>query len=324
VKTGVRIAGSVVLLAVLAWRVDLAGIALALAGVRWGWWLAAALCLLAAQLVSAVRWRQLARPMGFDATRGEFTSLYFVGNFFNLLLPTSVGGDVLRAWYLDNGSGRRWPAFVTVLADRLSGLFVLMVLACVAALLVPLPPLVRGWALLAGVVAAAGLAAFVFFPRRIESAEGWRAKLAPLADAVAVYRRRPALLAGATALAVVVQVANVVVGVFLAWALGLDVPAGYFFVLVPLVTLLTLAPVSLSGMGVREGGTVLLLAPWGVPAEPAVTLALLWFAVFVTAGLVGAGCYLFGRFPRYEEGCHDAAIGRDPGQGRVRQSGAAA
>ncbi len=92
----------------------------------------------------------------------------------------------------------------------------------------------------------------------------------------------------------------------------------------PLVSLLTLAPISLNGMGVREGGLVVLLAPLGVAAEEAVTLGLLWMSVFVAAGLVGAGFYLFGRFPRYEVRSDGEPVGGHPDQGRARQSRPAA
>src|SRR5207253_2317310 len=94
--------------------------------------------LLLAQVASAARWRLLARPLGFHSPLGAFIRFYFVGMFFNLLLPTSVGGDVVRAWYLDGGSGRRMPAFLSVLVDRLSGLLILLSLACVADIFCPI------------------------------------------------------------------------------------------------------------------------------------------------------------------------------------------
>ena len=56
-------------------------------------------------------------------------------------------------------------------------------------------------------------------------------------------------------------------------------PPAYYGVLVPLVSLLTLLPISLNGMGLRELATVVLLAPLGVGAAEAVTLAVLSFAV---------------------------------------------
>jgi hypothetical protein len=89
------------------------------------------------------------------------------------------------------------------------------------------------------------------------------------------------------------------------------------------VALLTLLPVSLNGMGVREAGMILFLRPAGVPAGTAVTVAFLWFCGQTAAGLAGAGAYLFGQFPRPEVR-HDDAVGDHPGQGRAGQPRAAA
>src|SRR5262249_32503790 len=99
-------------------------------------------------------------------------------------------------------------------------------------------------------------------------------------------------------LSVFVQAANVVLVWLLGLAIGLSVPAGYYWIMVPMVTLLTMIPVSLNGMGVREGGTALFLAPLGVSEGTAISLAFLWFAVFTVTSLFGGGLYLFGSFPR--------------------------
>src|SRR5206468_4402263 len=120
-----------------------------------------------------------------------------------------------------------------------------------------------------------------------ENLTGWRQRRREMAEAVDVYRRSPGLLGSATLLSLVVQLLNVLLVWCLAGAVGAAVPLGFCFVLMPVVTLLTLAPVSVNGVGVREGGTLLLLRPLGVPDEQAVALSLLWFSVFLTAGLTG-------------------------------------
>jgi hypothetical protein len=106
-------------------------------------------------------------------------------------------------------------------------------------------------------------------------------------------------------------------------ALNLDVPWAVYGVAAPMVSLLTLLPVSLNGMGVREAGMVVFLAPAGVSAGAAVTVAFLWFCVQTAAGLLGAGVYLAGRFPRPEVR-DDDALGDRAGQGRAGQRRAAA
>lgn len=304
----VRLLVSAGLLGLLAWRADWGQVAAAVARLHLGWAAAALAAYLLTQLVSASRWRLLARPLGFDHSRRHFAGMFYVGMYFNLFLPTSVGGDVVRAWFL-GGPGRRGAAMISVLTDRGSGLLVLLALACVATLLSPdpVPPEIQFSvaALVAGaVLGLAGLYVLGKLTRRWRDSQsdgpGWvrkvRALLAAAAEAWWVYRRRPGLAVGATLLSVVVQAANVVVVGLLDRALGVGVPLSYYAIAVPLVSLVTLLPVSLNGMGVREAAMGLLLAPAGVTGTLAGSLAFLWFLVMAAAGLVGGGVYLLGRF----------------------------
>jgi hypothetical protein len=293
-------------------------------------WLAALGLLLAAQAVSALRWKLLAGALGFERPWRQLTGMYFIGMYFNLLLPTSVGGDVVRAWYLDGRSGRKLAAFATVLLDRVSGLVVLLAMSCVALLLTPLelPPWVPWFVWGAAGCALLGLASL---PLAAGRGRNGAQRLRRVRAALAAVRS-PRVLLGTTLLSLCVQVA----GVAIVWLVGLaiqaPVPGAYYWIMVPMVSLLTLLPISVNGMGVREGGAVLFLAPFGVSESAAVTLAFLWFVVYATASLAGGVVYLFGRFPRptptaeiSDEGQSDhGPVGGDPDQGRAGQPKAAA
>ena len=329
VSKKLRLAGSVLLLAVLAWRTDWRHLATAFAGLRAGWWLLAVALYAVTQVVSSLRWRLLARPLGFHEPLGRFVAFYYVGMFFNLVLPTSVGGDVVRAWYLDARSGRKAAAFLSVFADRASGLLMLIAIACAAAVCSPLDVPPRALWSVYGIAARAcfGLAVMLGLTRYSVLGTQYP-KLAKLLTAARALHDalwpRPRVLLVTTLLSVFVQSANVVVLWLAGLALGLDVPASYYWILVPVVTLMTLFPVSVNGMGVREWGTVLMLAPLGVGKEAATALALLWFLTFSAVSLAGAGFYLFGRFPRFEVRPDDEPVGGDPDQGRERQPPVAA
>ncbi len=141
----------------------------------------------------------------------------------------------------------------------------------------------------------------------------------------------PRSLVLATLLSVFVQLANVVAVWLLGVALNLPVPASYYGVVVPMVSLLTLLPVSLNGMGVREGGVIVFLAPLGVDQATALTLSFLWFAVNSAVSLLGGVVYLWGAFPRpgaapasSEAEDEDGSLGGGPDQGREGQFGQAA
>ena len=143
-----RLLGSVVLVGVLAWRIDWtqAAGALAHAHAHWALWAAGLGVYLFAQAVSAGRRGMLARVQGFGGSQLRYLGYYFIGMFFNLMLPTSIGGDMLRTWYLTTREGaalpperRRAAAVLAVSGDRLNGLVALIGVACVAVLCCPTP-----------------------------------------------------------------------------------------------------------------------------------------------------------------------------------------
>jgi uncharacterized membrane protein YbhN (UPF0104 family) len=312
---------SIALLSWLASRMDWEQLVRVFTQLRLEWWLAAVGLYIMTQIVSAFRWQLLAGPLGFRQPLAHYTGYYFVGMFFNLFLPTSVGGDVVRALYLDGGAGRKLPAFLSTFVERFSGLLVLLAIACVAALFCPVDaPWIRWSVWGTGACAVVGLLALPSLTRWT----GRFARLRRLTEDAQIYLSHPHLLAYATLLSLVVQAANVGVVWLTGQAMGIVVPGAYYWIFVPMVTLLTLVPISLNGIGVREGGTALFLAPLGIGETTALSLAFLWFAVFTVASLLGGGVYLFGRFSRPRVQDHHGPIDCDSHQGRARQLEAAA
>ena len=107
------------------------------------------------------------------------------------------------------------------------------------------------------------------------------------------YLPRPLLIAGSMVLSLIIQSGNVALVWLVGQAIQAPIPASYYWIMVPMVTLLTLLPISLNGMGVREGGTILFLAPLGISHATALSLALLWFSVFTVVSLLGGLLYVF-------------------------------
>jgi uncharacterized membrane protein YbhN (UPF0104 family) len=343
VKKYGRLLGSLILVGLLGWRIEWRQVASAFAQLDATYWLLALGLYLLTQGVSAARWQMFGRTFGLGGRWRDYLAPYFIGMFFNLVLPTSVGGDAVRAWYLArtvkarsvsegqslaNASGfDRWAAFLSVLADRVNGLAVLIAVACVAALCCPTP--LPGWivAIVAAIGAACllGLAALPLLPWLRKRLKAYP-RLTSLLDGADLCLRDRRGLVGVTLLSLVVQLANGVLAWLVGEGLGLQVPPLYYGVLIPLVSLLTLLPISLNGMGLREAGTVLLLAPLKVSSASAVTLSLLLFAVYTVASLLGGLVYLFGRSPRFsmEASGHADPVGGDSDQGRMRKPSAAA
>jgi uncharacterized membrane protein YbhN (UPF0104 family) len=320
----IRIAVSALLLTYIAWRTDWTVVGDNFASLNVGLWLAALGVLLVAQLFSARRWQVFAQELRFERSLPQFCAYYFIGMWFNLSLPTSVGGDVVRVWYLDANSGRKLAAFASVFLERLNGLLVLIALACVGVLISPiaLELWIHAcvWSVGGGAVVGIGLLLLLRHFKKLP--EQRRQQLQTVLDLMRV----PSVMAWATAMSILVQLAGVVSLWCIGLALGLDIPVAFYCVLGPMVSLLTLLPISVNGMGVRELGTVAFLAPLSIHEDTAKTLAFLWVAVTVAASLLGGLVYLFGAYPKAQvetdavkEGTDDGSVDRDSAQGRERE-----
>ncbi|MEO5657702.1 MAG: lysylphosphatidylglycerol synthase transmembrane domain-containing protein [Nitrospiria bacterium] len=271
------------LLGYLASRIELRAVAEIVAGASWGWVAAGFVLYLALQGLCAWRWLCLARVLHLEGTWRRFTRYYYIGMFFNLFLPTGVGGDVYRCYYLARSADDWKRAIVSVLADRGVGFGTMCGIALVAWLVfgeVRVPSWM-GWAL--GGVAAVGL---------IVLAAAWAAKgrLAAVRQSmplVAELFRRPGVLMWVAVLSILLQTLVVIVNIFNGRALHLEIPIAFYFLLIPLVAVATMIPVSLNGLGVREGAFVFFLAQVGVPEAQALSLALLWLAILIASSLIG-------------------------------------
>lgn len=247
------------------------------------------------QAMTAWRWRIIAARVGFVETMPEFLRFYFVGMFFNLFGPATLGGDLVRALYLGASGGRRTVAFHTVIFDRLSGL-VTLVLVAVAAIAMfgrfGLP-----WPVVA-VVASTGVSmAFGWFlvPRLVRQffASDGRANRLVERDLKPFWNDR-ALLMRTTGVSAAFHVLQASSLVLLGDAISMEVDWRYYFIFHPLVSVLSALPVSVAGLGIREAGYVWFLQRQGVDHDTAFAFGVLWFAVLLASSLIGGLVYLWG------------------------------
>ncbi len=292
-KLAVKVVVSVGLLFYLARRVDFAEIGRFLGRVDVVLLAVAVALYLVGQVLSALKWRRLAMAVGFRGSAGTFVAYYFIGMFFNAFGFGTVGGDVVRALYLAGAGGRRALALNTVVADRVSGLVVLLGVALVA--LGVLHHYELPGAIYWGVIALSStlLGGWRLFPRILPKVLKSDHRLTRLIEEdLAPYWDDHRLLAEVCLLSLFFHLSQIGVLVVITEALGLAVPWSYCFILGPLVNILAAIPVSLNGLGVREGGYVFFLAHIGVSRESAVAFALSWFAVVMLAGMVGGIVYV--------------------------------
>ncbi len=288
-----RLSLSLVLLAWLLHRTDVAEVLRGFVTIPAAAWVTAFGMYIASQLVSSTRWCILARSLGFPGRWRRYVQYYFVGMYFNLFLPTGVGGDLLKAMYLIRERPAKLAATWSVLMDRITGLAAMFILGGVSVVAVPglMPP--HFAVVLKGALSAILLGLPLFF-----LVSRWAHHLWPWAqerlETILLLGRKPGICMATVALSLVVQGLCMGIISFLAHSLELSPHPLYYFAAFPLVALMILLPVSFNGIGVREGGFIYFLGLKGVEPERAICLSLSFFAIQVAAGLVGGIFYTLG------------------------------
>lgn len=293
-----QVAISAILLFLILRKVNWPEVRGALWSIDLRWLVVAWLLFLAGMVVRAARWQVLLRALEVPRGLGELTNWYFVGSFFNVILPTGFGGDAVRVAELGADTRRMGPVLNSVLVDRYMGIIVLLPMGLVAGLLRPgtassgvlwlIAALFAGGLLAAWLVRQTGWAVWSAQPGLVGDVAR-RLRLPALAEAVAPYDRRTVALALLISLAF--NLIQIGWNVAIAQGLGLRLPLATFLAFVPLTAVALLLP-AFGGLGVRDWTYVGLFSQAGVPSETALALSLGVYAITVATGLVGGLLYL--------------------------------
>jgi uncharacterized protein (TIRG00374 family) len=295
------------LLAYFLSRVDFFHFLDILSSARLSYVLLAMLIYLCGQLVSSLRWELLARILGFQNPFKDFAVFYFIGMFFSLFTPSTVGGDVGRVFYLSrggangkegSGAGSVSLATISVLADRAVGMAVLVWIGAVALAAFPeyaIPTVIRylTFTLASGFLLA--WASLPLFGRLLRSRDTptWK----NLRLALQTYRNHRRTVVQTMFLSLIVHLMQSWMHVLIGRALDADIPFSYAFIIYPLVGTFSALPVSLNGIGLREGGYLFLLRRIGIISEKAIAFGLLWFIVIALDSLIGGLLFILRKSP---------------------------
>ena len=262
----------------------------------------------ASNLLSAVRWAHIARGLGLAAPSGRLILMYARGITTNMLLPgATLSGDVLRSVQLSRLDNPFMRSALSVLLDRLSGLWVLCALSLLAAAGVALwsasadssrvvaPHELTLYLLILCVITAAPFIPLPFGAlerSRVTLVAVWAARWVRLREQV--RQARPALLASLWQ-SLAVQFLSA--GSLWIGSLALGVSLSYPVMLAAAAPIFVMAalPIGVAGFGTRELAAVLVLGFAGVPADQATATALLYGMAAVLQGIAAAPLFLVDR-----------------------------
>lgn len=263
-------------------------------------------------LLSAMRWRLLLGAAELTIPLRRAWRLTLVGTFFNNVMFGATGGDLVRAVLVTRGLDQhRWRAALSVLVDRVVGLFVLLLIAegmlLVAwadGMFASMPMLRRMLYALTLLLLAVVLGASAYLSRRMRRLLRVDAILARFPEdgairkmdaALTLYRLRPRELFGALLLSVPLQTCGILSFWAFALALGADLDAFQAAIVFPLVQTASAVPVAPAGWGVGETLYGWFFDRFGVGFTLGVAVSVLFrLATQVGWGLVGGFAWVLG------------------------------
>ncbi len=239
--------------------------------------------------IAAVRWSLF---LDQKYPLSKLLSLYFIGSFFNRMLPGAIGGDAVKVYYLYKDTRKAGSSFGSVFLDRYFGMIALFTIGLVSGIAGYSQLKAIGMHLAIPLIFVSFIGgSFIVFTLRI----GRRfSTVDDFYDYFHRYLRGTTVLVKAFLLSLAIQALTITAIYLISIGLDRKLPFLALCVFVPVISTIAAIPVSISGLGLRETAFVALFGLLGIPAETSASISFLWFLSITTGSLVG-----FAEFIRY-------------------------
>jgi|GEM_PF-2615034 len=261
-------------------------------------------------LLMAFRWRILYNVINTPPPYGRLVKVTVVSIFFNTILPSVIGGDTYRTLNLgrhENNSVNMERSFAIVFVDRIIGLIALMMLGCFGLVfnsILDIPPIVSilTISLLLFFIIVLLLSMDKNIYKLLINSIRWLPSqyvqridtlLLRVQSNISVYRNHKLLLIEGIIISFAQRFCWLFSGYYVAVALHLDITVMTFILFLPIIEIIRLIPLTIQGIGVREGLFILFFGSVGVSNSDAVLLATIIYLLPSLIGVFGGGIYLF-------------------------------
>jgi hypothetical protein len=245
--------------------------------------------------------------MELEARFKRLLSHFLAGQFLSNVLPSTIGGDVLRMARLTKDSGDGPGSFASVVLERLTGWVVLPLITFMGLLINSSLRHLGAQTRIAILVALGTLVGLVLIlfavdhPRlggRFSEQQGWKRFAAAVHLGFGRLRRHPTAPFTVIGAGFVYGMSLVVAALMATRALGIDdLGITALMAFFPVVLMAQVLPISIAGLGVREFALVWFLGAVGVPKEDALALGLLIYVLTLLTSLSGAPALAVGGRP---------------------------
>ena len=288
-KVGVSLA----LMAVIFYQIDLSEFVGLVKGADVSYLALAVGLVIGALILGAYRWQRLLIVQGVSVPFPMLISSYFVGLFFNNFLPTGMGGDVVRIYDVAKYSRQPSASAASVIAERALGSF--------AQGLIALFGLALGYEMAKSFSAAImalflGLCLLLLvllfgerWARRLNLPDPFslKSKALRVLESISFCLRNKPVALWVVCVSLLFHAIVVLINYLIFRALGANVSLVSCFLLIPIISVITLLPISINGLGVREGAYIYFFGRLGLSTMESVAASLLFFFLLTLVSLIG-------------------------------------
>jgi uncharacterized protein (TIRG00374 family) len=248
-----------------------------------------------------LRWKVVLQELHPGTKILRMISFHFIGLFFNLFIPTSIGGDVIKGYYTSKDTGKTGASFLSVFLDRYIGLLAIVAIAAIAACAgrlsingAPVYPWVLGIFVIAILIT---LLLSTNFAQYLNKLLGKRLKfvqniISLINESSKATLKSRKVMIWTFLLTLGVVILTVVVNYILIGSIGKSIDIKDLFMFIPLIILIASIPISISGLGPREGAYMYLFASIGFTNSESLSLSLLNFLLLLITSLPGVLVYI--------------------------------
>ena len=250
--------------------------------------------------VASLRWQFVLRFHHIRTSIFTLYKIYLIGALYNLIMPTSLGGDVFRAIKLSEKESSRRVAITSIFFERLLGLFGLVFISIISLffsrnIIMIENSHVTTLVTFIFVIYLVGIALLfnknfvnsfinllgIFSPRILID------KLVILYDIFYSYKNKRGVFVRTFVLSIIYQFLGILTVYFLGISIGIQLDFTLYLILLPMIWLISMVPASLNGLGIREGAFVYFFTKVGVTVEIALVLSLLFLIQNLILGFAG-------------------------------------
>jgi hypothetical protein len=251
-----------------------------------------------------LRWQMLLKAAAIDISKAKLIPSFAGGVFFNSVMPSTIGGDLVRGADLSLHTGKPGAVVATVILDRLNGYAGLVAVALLSLMLGN--EIIRDKTIVSSILILTFILVFIllllfneFFYSKIKgllhapNAGKAILFLENIHDEMHVLCANKKVLLKSFLISFVVQGLSPVVFYIIALSLDIRIPLIYFFIFFPIIGAIILLPISIGGLGLRDTATVFFFAKVGIAKDMSLAVSLLFFFMVLIIAAIGGLIYVF-------------------------------